>query len=103
LSYQNLDLVQRHKLPLINEQIQQLRQLVGGPPYLVRVALYQMAKGNYSLDKILQSAAHEDGPYSEHLRRHRLNLEEHPKFKTEIKTIMASESPIPVREIKEVN
>jgi hypothetical protein len=101
-SAQVQDLVQRHKLPLIDKEVEQLIQLVGGHPYLVRVALYQMAKGYYSLEQLLQRADHEDSPYSDHLRRHRLNLENHPQLRTEIKTIMASESPIPVREIKDV-
>ncbi len=96
------DLALRYKLAFTYQQIEQLVELVGGHPYLAQVALYHIAHGRYTLEKILEVAPYEDGPYSEHLRRHRLNLEEHAKLVDEAKTVMSVDHPLPVEEVKEV-
>ena len=43
------DLVQRHALNWPGQEVERLMQMVGGPPYLVRVALYQIALGRMTL------------------------------------------------------
>ncbi len=55
------DLVRRYQLALTDEQIVQLVKLVGGHPYLVQVALYQIAHKRLTLEQILTVAAYEDG------------------------------------------
>lgn len=70
------DLINRHGLNWTAQEIAQLMQLVGGHPYLVRVALYQIARNRMTLEKLQQVAPTEEGPYSDHLRRHLLNLQE---------------------------
>jgi hypothetical protein len=99
---QVVDLLRRYGLVWPEENIAKLMALVGGHPYLVQVAIYQLTHGQMSLDKLIKIASHEEGPYSDHLRRHRVNLEEHAELATAIKTIVASVDPIPVREVKEV-
>jgi len=99
---QVVDLMRRYGLVWQGEEIAKLMTLVGGHPYLVQVAIYQLTHGQMSLDKLIKIASHEEGPYSDHLRRHRVNLEEHAELATAIKTIVASVDPIPVREVKEV-
>jgi hypothetical protein len=70
------DLVERHGLNWSMPQVERLMAMVGGHPYLVRVALYHLAKKDITLDRLLQMAPTEEGLYGEHLRRHLLNLEE---------------------------
>jgi hypothetical protein len=96
------DLVRRYKLAFTDEQIARLIELVGGHPYLVQVALYQIAHGRYSLDKIWKVAAYEDGPYSDHLRRHLVNLHKDKKLANEAKVVMDADKPLPVKEVEEV-
>ncbi|WP_445242689.1 AAA-like domain-containing protein [Microcoleus sp. S28C3] len=45
------NLVNRHRLNWSNQEICDLREMVGGHPYLVRVALYQVAKGRITLSR----------------------------------------------------
>ncbi|MBW4659771.1 MAG: AAA-like domain-containing protein [Drouetiella hepatica Uher 2000/2452] len=70
------DLWHRHRLTWTAEQQQALMQMVGGHPYLVRMALYELAKGRLTLAEFLDIAPTESGLYGEHLRRHWLNLQE---------------------------
>lgn len=67
-------LVQRHGLDWTEAQLEQVMALLGGHPYLVRVALYQMARGRITWDQLQQVAPTEAGLYGDHLRRHLLNL-----------------------------
>ncbi|MDM8558851.1 AAA-like domain-containing protein [Candidatus Parabeggiatoa sp. HSG14] len=96
------DLARRYKQALTDEQIEQLVKLVGGHPYLLQVALYQIAHKRYTLKKLLKVAPYEDGPYSEHLRRHRLNLEKHVELANEAKRVMSADNPLPASEVNEI-
>lgn len=91
------DLVRRHGLHLSPDQIDRLMAMVGGHPYLVRVALYQIARGRMTLEQLLQVAPTEEGPYYDHLRRHLLNLEENAELVAAVKQVMAAESAIEIK------
>ncbi|MEG4196656.1 AAA-like domain-containing protein, partial [Microcoleus sp. Pol12A5] len=54
------DLVNRHRLNWSNQEICDLMEMVGGHPYLVRVALYQVARGRITLDSLLKVAPTEE-------------------------------------------
>ncbi|MEG4873639.1 AAA-like domain-containing protein [Microcoleus sp. F10-B4] len=43
----------RHRLNWSNQEICDLMEMVGTHPYLVRVALYQVAKGRITLERLL--------------------------------------------------
>jgi hypothetical protein len=64
----------KHGLRLTEIQISKLHELVGGHPFLVRKALYELALGNYTFNELITKAATEDGPYIDHLRRHYWNI-----------------------------
>ncbi|MEH2300686.1 MAG: AAA-like domain-containing protein [Nostoc sp.] len=91
---QILDLARRHGLNWSFTQIEQLMAMVGGHPYLVRVALYHIAKQDTTLNLLLQTAPTEAGPYSDHLRRHLWNLEQRPELAAAIKKVVANTSPV---------
>ncbi|NEP40989.1 MAG: protein kinase [Okeania sp. SIO2G4] len=90
------NLVKLHHLEWSSEQIKELMAMVGGHPYLVRQALYQIARGRMTLEKLLQVAPTEESPYCDHLRRHLNNLEENPELLTVIKQIITINYPIPI-------
>ena len=97
---QVLDLVQRHGLIWDKEEVIKLMNMVGGHPYLVRVALYQVARGETTLDKLLTIAPTEAGPYGDHLRRHWWNLERRKGMAEAAKRVMASVNPIRLEPIQ---
>lgn len=92
------DLVQRHGLDWGEVLLEQLMTLLGGHPYLVRVALYQIARGRMTLEQLKQVAPTEEGPYSDHLRRHLLNLQEtkDDHLLTAARQVMSSSDPVDV-------
>ncbi|MEG4813270.1 AAA-like domain-containing protein [Microcoleus sp. K5-D4] len=90
------DLMNRHRLNWSNQEICDLMEMVGGHPYLVRVALYQIARGRISLDRLLKVAPTEEGPYYDHLRRHLVNLEQNAELAATIRQVINSEQPVEI-------
>ncbi|MBD2336268.1 AAA-like domain-containing protein [Calothrix sp. FACHB-156] len=90
------DLVKRHGINWSDLQVEELRKLVDGHPYLVRVALYEIARGRITLPKLQQIAATEEGPYSDHLRRHWLNLQIDAELLAAIAQVVTADSPVNV-------
>lgn len=90
------DLVQRHSLNWGPSQIEQLIQLVGGHPYLLRVALYEIARDRITLEKFIQVAPTEEGSYCDHLRRHLLNVQKDADLLAAQKKVIAAKVPVDV-------
>ena len=84
------DLVQRHGLNWTEEQLKQLMTLLSGHPYLLRVALYEIARGRMTLEKLKQIAPTEEGPYCDHLRRHLRNLQDDAQLLAAVKEIVTT-------------
>jgi hypothetical protein len=59
-----------HHLNWNDTQVENLMEIVGGHPYLVRLAMYEVSSHPVTLDQLLQDAPTEAGIYSNHLRRH---------------------------------
>jgi len=62
------ELARRHGLTWHSE-VDALMQLVGGHPYLMRLALYAIARQDLTLPELPTTAPTEAGLYSDHLRR----------------------------------
>lgn len=88
------DLTQRHGLNWSISQIEQLMSIVGGHPYLVRVALYHIAQQEITLAQLLDTAATEAGLYGDHLRRHLWNLQQHPKLASAFTQVVTTNAPV---------
>jgi serine/threonine protein kinase len=88
------ELVNRHQLNWQSSEVEQLLSLTGGHPYLVRQALYQIARGRISLEKLLQLAPTEEGIYSDHLRRQLSYLKEDPEMMEAFKNLVSSDRPL---------
>ncbi len=65
---QVVDLAQRHEINLNNAQLEELNGMLGGHPYLLRLAMYHMITDKVTLEGLLQKAATEEGIYINHLR-----------------------------------
>ncbi|PAX51563.1 AAA-like domain-containing protein [Brunnivagina elsteri] len=63
------DLAQRHQLDYNQTQVQQLMSMLGGHPYLIRLAFYHLVLEDITLENLLQNAPTNGGIYEEYLRR----------------------------------
>lgn len=88
------DLTQRHGLNWGTREVTQLMTLVGGHPYLVRLALYHIAAEQITLDQLLETAPTEAGLYDDHLRRHLWNLQQHPELAAAFTKAVTSSTPV---------
>jgi hypothetical protein len=88
------DLVKRYGLNWNSTQVEKLMLMVGGHPYLVRVALYQMARTKITLEDLLKTAPTEEGLYRNHLLNHLLNLERNQELLKAMKQVVAANTPV---------
>ncbi|MCU0545442.1 MAG: AAA-like domain-containing protein [Oscillatoriaceae cyanobacterium Prado104] len=111
------DLARRHGLNWQMNTVEKLMNIVGGHPYLVRVALYHIARKiaggdrgfsgcvpapqdvSGSLDELLELAPTEEGIYGDHLRRHLWHLQEHPELGEAFSTILAANEPVELESV----
>ena len=89
-------LIAKHQLILTAHQKQQLTELVGGHPYLLRAALYQLCRGRISLAQLLTEAPTEGGLYNDHLRRHLLNLEANDSLVAAFRQVIREYRPVQI-------
>jgi serine/threonine-protein kinase len=89
-----LELAQRHGLAWGTQEVEQLIDMVGGHPYLVRLALYHIARSEITLEEVLETAPSDAGLYGDHLRRHLWNLEQHPQLAAAVKTVVDTPNPV---------
>lgn len=92
------DLAQRHGLSLSPPQLQQLMGLLGGHPFLIRVALYALARGSITLGRFLAIAPTQEGPYQEHLRHHLENLQNHPELQRAMGRVVTARGPVKIND-----
>lgn len=91
-----VELVARHQLQLSDQALEQLVTLVGGHPYLLRVALNQLVRDRTTLENLLIEAPTEGGLYNDHLRRHLLNLEADPALVHAFQQVIEADFPVQV-------
>lgn len=88
------ELAYRHHLDWQEPQSSQLMQMVGGHPYLVRLAMYQASMGKTTLPQLLRSASTEAGIFSHHLRRYLETLQQAPDLAQMFKQVVESAEPV---------
>ncbi len=97
LNYQErLDMISRHRLAFSDPVLQQLLRLVGGHPYLLRIALNRIARGRITVDELLVEAPTEGGLYNDHLRRHLLNIEADPELAAAFAQVIEAAGPVQI-------
>ncbi|MEM7061707.1 MAG: AAA-like domain-containing protein [Cyanobacteria bacterium P01_B01_bin.77] len=96
---QVLELVDKHGLRWGTGDVEALMDMVGGHPYLVRLALYHLAQQDVTLSVLLTEAPTDAGIYSEHLRRHLWNLQQHPDLAEAFEQVIMTDRPVELRPI----
>lgn len=71
-----------------------LIEMVGGHPYLVRLALDAFSANNISPDELLEKASTQGGIYGDHLRRHWNNFQSSPELAEGMKQVVKTETGI---------
>lgn len=93
--YQQIqDLARLHQLNWSDRQLETLKKLVGGHPYLVRLAMYEVSCGKIGFDRFLQDAPTEAGIYNHYLRGYLEKLQQFPELAVALKQVVNSEEPI---------
>ncbi len=98
-STQVFNLAQRHGLPWEMAEVNLLQAIVGGHPYLIRLALYHLAQHHLTLEQLRAIAPTEAGIYGDHLRRHLWNLKQHPELGNAFSRVVSSDSPVEVESV----
>ncbi len=94
------DLALRHELAWGDTQVAQLMAMVGGHPYLVRLALYHIALQEMTLSELLEIAPTDSGLYSDHLRRHLWTLSQQPKLTQAFKKVLQTPNTVQLEPIQ---
>lgn len=92
-------LAQLHGLPWTVAETQLLIAMVGGHPYLIRLALYHLARQEITLQQLLQDAPTHAGVYSDHLRCCLGNLKQQPELAFALKQVVTAQSPIQLKSV----
>jgi GGDEF domain-containing protein len=91
-------LAELHNLDWRNgEEVESLMGMVGGHPYLVRLALYYLVDSsglNGNLHKLLQEAPTDTGIYDAYLRQNLLLLRQQPQLAAAFYEVIASKNPV---------
>lgn len=91
---QVFDLARRHGLHLSAPELSQLMDLVGGFPYLVRLALYQSVSQQIELKSILKTATGDSGIYSHHLHSQAWSLQRHRDLAIAFQNVVSVQTPV---------
>jgi len=86
-------LARRHGLAWGESEVTELMGLIGGHPYLVRVALYHLAQG-MTLEQLLANATTAEGVFAEHLQHLLWRLHQQPELAAAAGYVLAASEPI---------
>ena len=89
-----------YKLNWGNSKIAKLMNLVGGHPYLVRLAMYQINTSQLTLEQLLEEAASATGIYSDSLRRLLNILKQSPELYTAFEQVVRSDASVSLNSLQ---
>lgn len=87
-------LAHRYQLPLGAAEVSQVMALIGGHPYLLRKGFYHLRRQDLTLAELLATGPTESGIYSDHLRRHLLNLKRYPELAAACRAVVRRSHPV---------
>lgn len=96
--HQVADLNRRYGTPLADVELDALYGLLGGHPYLTRVALYTLVAGGMSWPALEAQAASDDGPFHQHLRWQLQRIEDDPRLLTAVADVLGNQ-PLTDRQV----
>jgi hypothetical protein len=77
----------RHSSPLNETQVIRLTRLLGGHPFLTRLALELLAAQRYDFERLMAAALSEEGPFADHLAYYWRLFMEDVQIKTALRQI----------------
>ena len=83
---------EKHGQPVAESEFPELLMLLGGHPYLTRKALYTLVSEEMAWPDLLRIAATDQGPFGDHLRRHRWLLRDEPNLRAALKQVIEKNS-----------
>jgi hypothetical protein len=83
--------LQHNRLIEPDSDLDSLIQLLGGHPYLLRMAFYSMAMRKINLSQLCRTACNDDGPFSEHLFRYLRKLENWLDLRNAMREVLESQ------------
>jgi hypothetical protein len=84
-------LATKHQLNWTQSEIDRLMVLIGGHPFLVRLAMFEVASGNIDLANLMASAISREGIfYQRHLARIETTLNSQPELLTALKNVIGA-------------
>ena len=96
---QVLELARLHRLDWGAGDVEPLMAMVGGHPYLVRLALYHIARGDMTLLELLRQAPTEAGLYRDHLRRFLWLIQQNPELVEAFKQVAGAAGSLPLEPV----
>lgn len=81
------------------QKISPLLAMIGGHPYLVRLAFYHLVSQKLTLEQLLEEAPTLAGIYSNYLRHHLANLQTHPELAAALKSVVTSSTSVQLEAI----
>ena len=94
------NLATRHQLDWTETEIAKLMNILGGHPYLVRLAMYHVSCAQVDLETFLENASKENSIYSNHLRRYLEIFQQKPSLAESFKQVVLSTEPIELNPIQ---
>ena len=70
------------------QEMDSIMELSQGHPFLVRKVLYTLTAQQLSLEKLLEQACDQDGPFSDHLQRYLLRLQRDQELSQAMKSVI---------------
>lgn len=93
-------LIELHGLHISGEKLQDVMQLLGGHPYLIRCLLYHWAQQPDHLEQILETAYTDEGIYRNYLHRHLQSLQQHPELCAAFQKVLKSSELVEIDRMK---
>ncbi|MDJ1183835.1 AAA-like domain-containing protein [Roseofilum casamattae] len=87
-------LVELHELKFTPMELDALVYIIGGHPFLIRLALYHIARQDTTIAKFLSAAPTESGYYGDHLRGHLWRLQQYPELAAAMEQVANSDEPV---------
>lgn len=88
------DLAQRHGIEIFTSELEQLMEITGGFPYLVRLAFYHSAHSQISLTNLMQNAATNTGIFNYYLHQQLWHLHHNPDLANGFQKVIEEITPI---------
>lgn len=89
-------LAQKYHLNWNREQVQELMEMLGGHPYLIRMALDKITSDKLTLSEFLKVAPTEEGIYDDYLLRYLYYLEKNQELLKAMRQVVITNAPIKI-------